>query len=53
MTYYINYQEGRYHDTCDEFDSRDEARKMCAEYQLMDHGRAWYYVSTEPRSNWK
>ena len=52
MTYYINRQEGRYHETCDEFETRTEARKMCAEYQLADHGRAWYYVSSMPRSNW-
>lgn len=52
MTYYINRQEGRYHETCDEYDSRSEARAMLSKYQLADHGRAWYYLSTTCRPNW-
>ena len=52
MSYYINRQEGRYHETCDEYQSRSEAYKMLYEYQLMDHGRAWYYVSEKARPNW-
>lgn len=52
MSYYINRQEGRYHETCDEYQSRSEAYKMLYEYQIMDHGRAWYYVSKKARPNW-
>ena len=52
MTYYINRQEGRYHETCDEYDSRSEASAMLSEYQRADHGRAWYYLSTTCRPNW-
>ena len=53
MTYYINRQEGRYHETCDEFNSRNEAVAMLSEYQLADHGRAWYYISKQCRPNWE
>lgn len=52
MQYYINRQAGRYHETVDEFDSRSEAERMCSEYQLGEHGRAYYYVAKVPRSNW-
>ena len=53
MNYYINRQEGRYHETVDEFDSKAEALKMKAEYQLSEFGRAYYYVSRTARSNWE
>lgn len=52
MIYYINRQSGRYHETCDEFDSRTEADRMCREYQYSEHGRAYYYVSRTARPNW-
>ena len=52
MTYYINRQAGRYHETVDEFDSRSEADRMCKEYQFGEHGRAYLYVSRVARPNW-
>ena len=52
MIYYINRQAGRYHETVDEFASRSEAERMRSEYQLSEHGRAYYYVSRVARSNW-
>jgi hypothetical protein len=52
MTYYINRQAGRYHETVDEFDSRSEADRMCKEYQFGEHGRAYFYVSRVARPNW-
>ena len=52
MSYFINRQEGRYHETCDEYTDRSEANAMLREYQIADHGRAWYYVSTTARPNW-
>lgn len=52
MNYYINRQEGRYHETVDEFESRSDADKYCREYQFGEHGRAYYYVSRVARSNW-
>ena len=52
MTYYVNRQSGRYHETVDEFDSRSEADRMCKEYQFGEHGRAYFYVSRVARPNW-
>ena len=52
MAYYINRQEGRYHETCDEYTDKSEAYRMLQEYQLADHGRAYYYVSRQCRPNW-
>ena len=52
MVYYINRQEGRYNETCDEYTTRTEAYAMLREYQVADHGRAYYYLSTTPKSNW-
>ena len=53
MTYYINRQAGRYHETVDEYDNKGEALKVLPEYQYSEHGRAYYYVSPTPRPNWK
>ena len=53
MTYYINREEGRYHETVDEFEDKGEALKMKGEYQLSEFGRAYYYVSQVCRPNWK
>ena len=52
MTYYINRQAGRYDETCDEYTTRTEAYAMLREYQVADHGRAYYYLSTTPKDNW-
>jgi hypothetical protein len=52
MTYYINRESGRYHETVDEYEDYKEARTMCAEYQFSEHGRAYYSVSTVAFSNW-
>ena len=40
MTYYVNRQAGRYHETVDEFASRSEADRMCKEFQTVQLGRA-------------
>ena len=53
MSYYINLQSGRYHETVDEYADKSEALKILPEYQLSEHGRAYYYVSAAPRPNWK
>jgi hypothetical protein len=53
MTFYINRQAGRYHETVDEFENCAEAYKMKDEYQIGEHGRTYYYVSKVPRPNWK
>ena len=53
MTYYINRQEGRYHETVDEFTDKQEALTMKSEYQMSEFGRAYYYVSRVARPNWK
>jgi hypothetical protein len=52
MTFYINRQAGRYHETIDEFENCAEAYKMKDEYQTSEHGRTYYYVSKVPRKNW-
>jgi len=52
MTYYINRQAGRYHETVDEFDSRSEAYRMLHEYLLSENGKADYYVTRVARPNW-
>jgi hypothetical protein len=51
--YYVNRQSGRYHETVDQFDSRAGAERMKDEYQISEHGRAYFYISRTPRSNWK
>lgn len=53
MTYYINREEGRYHETVAQFDDKAEALKMKAEYQLSEFGRAYYYVSQVARPGWE
>jgi hypothetical protein len=53
MTYFINRQSGRYHETVDEYADKGEALKALPEHQLTEHGRAYYYVSAAPRPNWK
>lgn len=51
MTYFINRQADRYHETVDEFETREQAEKMKNEYQISEHGRAYFYVSkTEIKS---
>ena len=52
MTYYINRQAGRYHETVDEFDTISEAYCMLYEYLLSENGRADYYVTRVARPNW-
>lgn len=53
MIYYINREEGRYHETVDQFDDKAEALAMKSEYQLSEFGRAYYYVSQTARPNWE
>lgn len=53
MTYYINREMAGLRDqTCDEYDTRTEAYAKMREYQVIDHGRAYYYLSTTPKENW-
>jgi hypothetical protein len=53
MAYYINRDSGRYKETVDEYETKEEALKMLPEYQLGEHGRAYYFVSTICRPNWR
>ena len=53
MPYYINRQAGRYDETVDEYETKGEALQILPEYQLSEHGRAYYYVSAAPRPNWE
>ncbi len=50
--FYINYREGNYHGTCDEYETRHEACDVMQTYQSRDHGRTFYYLSNQPLSNW-
>lgn len=50
--YYINYREGNYHGTCDEYETRHEAYNAMQTYQSRDHGRTFYYLSNQPLDNW-
>ena len=52
MPYYINREAGRYHETVDQYDTKAEALRMLPEYQMVEHGRAYYYVSTDARPGW-
>lgn len=52
MTYYINMRAGRLNITCDEYDSHTDAYTAMCKYQVTDHGRAYYYLSTTPKENW-
>lgn len=52
MTYFINRQSANYHETVDEFETREEAEKMKNEYQLSEFGKAYYYVSRVARPNY-
>jgi hypothetical protein len=51
--YFINRQSSRYHETVDAYETKSEALKVLHEYQLSEHGRAFYYVSQVSRKNWK
>lgn len=53
MAYYINRDSGRYKETVDEYETKEEALRILPEYQLSEHGRAYYFVSTVCRPNWK
>jgi hypothetical protein len=53
MPYYINRQAGRYDETVDEYETKGEALKILPEYQLSEHGRAYYYISAASRPNWE
>lgn len=53
MAYFINRRAGVYDETVDEFETKAEALKILPEYQLVDHGRAYYYVSPTCKDNWK
>lgn len=51
--YYINRRSGNNFETVDEFETREEAEKMKAEYQMSEHGKAFFTVSKTMCSNWK
>ena len=53
MSYYINREAGCSKETVDEYDTKEEALRMVSEYQMTEHGRAYYYVSSVPCANWK
>jgi hypothetical protein len=50
-TYYINRRDGRQVETVDEFEGRDEARAMLAEYRLADPS-AHHYISRRACQSW-
>ena len=52
MAYYINRDAGRRKETVDEYETKEEAVRMVPEYQMTEHGRAFYYVSGVPCANW-
>ena len=52
MAYYINRDAGRRKETVDEYETKEEALWMVPEYQMTEHGRAFYYVSGVPCANW-
>lgn len=51
MKTYVQRKEGTRLETVDEFDSKEEARDMLAEYRLRDHS-AEYYLSGKPCKAW-
>ena len=53
MPYYINRDAGRYRETVDEYETKAKALKVLPEYQLSEHGRAFYFVSPVCRANWQ
>lgn len=53
MTYYINRKMyGLRDQTCDEYETHTDAYIAMCKYQVTDHGRAYYYLSTTPKENW-
>jgi hypothetical protein len=53
MAYFINRDAGRRKETVDEYETKTEALRMVPEYQMGEHGRAFYYVSSVACGNWK
>jgi len=53
MAYFINRDAGRRKETVDEYETKEEALRMVPEYQMTEHGRAFYYVSGVACANWK
>lgn len=49
--YYINTQRYGHVETIDEFETRNEARKMLAEYNIAFHGGC--YISTRCTKDWR
>jgi hypothetical protein len=52
MAYFINRDAGRRKETVDEYETKAEALRMVPEYQMTEHGRAFYYVSGVACANW-
>jgi hypothetical protein len=52
MAYFINRDAGRRKETVDEYATKAEALRMVPEYQMTEHGRAFYYVSGVACGNW-
>jgi hypothetical protein len=50
--FYIQRKDSNYLETVDQFEKRNEARKMLSEYQLSDP-YAKYYFSTRPCKDWE
>jgi hypothetical protein len=51
MKTYIQRRDGKQLETIDEFDTRNEARAMLAEYRMSDPS-ATYYLSSRPCKGW-
>ena len=52
MATYINMRHDGEVETVDEFETRKEARKMCAEYNSCDRYHE-YYVSSRSTKDWR
>ena len=53
MAYYINRDGNGRTDTVDQYETEQEAFRILPEYQLSEHGRAYYYVSARCCANWR
>lgn len=48
---YINRKDGKYTETVDEFETREEAQEMVVEYRMADPS-AHYYLSSRATKDW-
>ena len=53
MTVYINVKEDHNVETVDEFETREEAKKMLAEYHMVGGYFRDAYLSNRPTKEWR